>query len=623
MLLIRVIFRPRQKQSSDYLRQGSRLSKQGTCVESNIAVILSVVFAIIIKLLELFEGVITSMVNVLNQPPMFQSKYSGTSKPGFSALSVQDKFPLYSSEAFTEEKPQNLVVVKENSLVFEEVDVNVNDIVDFQDVVVLEVIPSDVRLNEIADSRVPVSNNNSSQRDSIVNSVPGSVRSCVPSVLNDFRSEAGEEIECNAALYANSCTKPISACVDNGVEEPESDISLPFVAGSSTLPVSKDGHNFYCLIDSGAAVTAVTAKVWRKYWCHAYPRLDRPDSESATTVNGSCLTILRKSPMKFVIDSHEFPFEARVIENLSYDVILGRDFLKEFCFKVDFENGSVNFPSEPDPLPFKGVHLNDDSDLTDKAFISSVHASRTFVIPPQSEILVSGELNSLPSAVGINGMIIPKSDLCHRYSVFGASELVSVADDGMIPIRLVNPSFQPVKIYRRTRLPDFEEVDQNVAAFELNATEKIEETSNYEQLEKHAYSQLPDLSNSILSTDDKVKFHDLFVKYRDVFALSDSELGRMSLVQHVIDTGDATPIKQRPYHTSPEGKQEIDRQVNNMLEHGIIQESVSAWSSPVVLVKKKDGSMRFCVDYRKLNKVTKKDSFPLPLIADTLDSLTL
>ena len=327
-------FQTSPKQSSDYPRQGSGLSKQGTCVESNIVVILSVVFAIIIKLLELFEGVITSMVNVLNRPPMFQSKYPGTGKPGVSALSVQDKFPLYSSEAFKEEKPQNFVIVKENSLVFEEVDVNVNDTVDFQDVVVSEVIPSDVKLNEITDSGVPLPNNNSPKSDSIVNSAQGSASSSVPSVLNDFHSETGVEIECNTALYANSCTKPISACVDNGVEEPDSNISLPFVTGSSTLPVSIEGHNFYCLIDSGAAVTAVSAKVWRKYLCHAYPRLDGPDSESVTTVNGSCLTILGKTPIKFVIDSHEFPFEARVIENLSYDVILGRDFLKEFCFKV-------------------------------------------------------------------------------------------------------------------------------------------------------------------------------------------------------------------------------------------------------------------------------------------------
>ena len=80
----------------------------------------------------------------------------------------------------------------------------------------------------------------------------------VPSVLNDFCSEAGAEIECNVALYAKSCTKPISACIDNGVEEPDSNISRPFVTGRSTLPVSTEGHNFYCLIDSGAAVTAVS-----------------------------------------------------------------------------------------------------------------------------------------------------------------------------------------------------------------------------------------------------------------------------------------------------------------------------------------------------------------------------
>ena len=136
------------------------------------------------------------------------------------------------------------------------------------------------------------------------------------------------------------------------------------------------------------------------------------------------------------------------------------------------------------------------------------------------------------------------------------------------------------------------------------------------------YSDLPDLADSVLSDGDKVKFENLFQKYRDVFAFSDDQLGRTSLVQHTIDTGDAMPVKQRPYRTTPENKQEIDRQVDDMLQRGIIQESVSPWSSPVVLVKKKNGEMRFCVDFRAVDKVTKKDSFPMPLVADTLDALS-
>ena len=86
----------------------------------------------------------------------------------------------------------------------------------------------------------------------------------------------------------------------------------------------------------------------------------------------------------------------------------------------------------------------------------------------------------------------------------------------------------------------------------------------------------------------------------------------------MIDTGDAMPIKQRPYRTSPECKREIGRQVREMLQKGIIQESVSPWSSPVVLVKKKDGSLRYCVYFRKVNQITRKDSFPMPYTLDVL-----
>ena len=78
------------------------------------------------------------------------------------------------------------------------------------------------------------------------------------------------------------------------------------------------------------------------------------------------------------------------------------------------------------------------------------------------------------------------------------------------------------------------------------------------------YSALPDLSESVRNDDDKAKFQSLFNKYRDVFALSDADLGKTSLVQHVVDTGDAVPIKQRPHRTTPKHKQEIDRQVEGM-----------------------------------------------------------
>ncbi|PFX22079.1 Transposon Ty3-I Gag-Pol polyprotein [Stylophora pistillata] len=431
--------------------------------------------AIVIKLLELFEVVITSTVEVLKRPPVSSKGHatslSGASTPKFTALSIQDKTPECLCEVSRKE-PQSFksAVVEENSLVFEQADVFVDDMLSSDDIAISEVM----------------SHHNAKQ-----NQIPDS----------------------NETLY------------------------------------------------SGAAVTVVSARVWRQYLRHAYPKLSVPSSENITTVNGCRLTTIGKTSMEFVIDSRIFTFEVCVIEDLSFDVVLGRDFLQKFCFKVDFENGLVSFPSQPSPFPFEGVHVDDDNDLIDKAFISSVHASGTFVIPPQSEILISGELEDSSNKYGIDGMIVPKPDLSHRYSIFGVSELVSIAEDGTIPI-------------------------------------------------------------SILSADDKIKFRNIFKKYRDVLAFADAELGRTSLVQHVIDTSDVTPIKQMPYRTSPECKKEIDRQVNDMLERGIVQESVSAWSSPVVLVKKKDGSMRFCVDYRKLKKITRKDCFSLPLIADTLDSLS-
>ena len=89
----------------------------------------------------------------------------------------------------------------------------------------------------------------------------------------------------------------------------------------------------------------------------------------------------------------------------------------------------------------------------------------------------------------------------------------------------------------------------------------------------------------------------------------------------VIDTGDARPLKQAPRRMPYSVRQEVARQLKEMQHGGVIEPSKSAWASPVVLVRKRDGSHRFCVDYRGLNSLTKADTFPLPRIDELLDQL--
>lgn len=104
------------------------------------------------------------------------------------------------------------------------------------------------------------------------------------------------------------------------------------------------------------------------------------------------------------------------------------------------------------------------------------------------------------------------------------------------------------------------------------------------------------------------------------FELQGTKIGCTTLVEHKI-LADSEPIKQRAYRVSPIIQQHIDDAVKSMLDDDVIEPSQSAWSSPVLLVPKKDGQYRFCVDYRRLNKVTKKDAYPLPYMSSILDKL--
>lgn len=109
------------------------------------------------------------------------------------------------------------------------------------------------------------------------------------------------------------------------------------------------------------------------------------------------------------------------------------------------------------------------------------------------------------------------------------------------------------------------------------------------------------------------QFHDISYEKRG--------LGRTSLITHSIDTGDAAPIRQRYYRMSPEKQKILVDQLDEMLKDDVVEPCESPWSSPVLLTPKKNGELRFCLDSRKLNAVTRKDAYSLPYITEILDNL--
>ena len=122
-----------------------------------------------------------------------------------------------------------------------------------------------------------------------------------------------------------------------------------------------------------------------------------------------------------------------------------------------------------------------------------------------------------------------------------------------------------------------------------------------------------------LDGDQRPRLAEVLLEYTDIFPIPGEPLtGHTDAVEHDIHTGDRPPIRCAPRRMSPQKMKKEEACVTEMLTGGQIEASDSPWSSPVVLVTKKDGGTRFCVDYRQLNDATVKDAYPLPRIDDTL-----
>ena len=140
-------------------------------------------------------------------------------------------------------------------------------------------------------------------------------------------------------------------------------------------------------------------------------------------------------------------------------------------------------------------------------------------------------------------------------------------------------------------------------------------------LDKVSFLSLFNYPKNITSANS-IKLKELLWEYRDVFSTNDYDLGKTNCVEHSIETSDSAPIHCKQFRLPYSQKQAARQQLEQMLDNKVIEEANSPWNSPFFFVKKKDGSDRFVVDYRKLNEVTVKDRMPIPHIEELLDNLS-
>lgn len=142
-------------------------------------------------------------------------------------------------------------------------------------------------------------------------------------------------------------------------------------------------------------------------------------------------------------------------------------------------------------------------------------------------------------------------------------------------------------------------------------------------------SKIPDYLYPLLqksvtnfSENQQNQFEKLVAEYQNVFAENDYDLGNFIEIEHAIETNTVSPIKQRMRRTPLDFVHEEESHLQTMLSAGIPEQSTSEWASPPVLIRKRDGKVRWCINYRKLNSVNKKDVHPLPLIEECVDTLS-
>lgn len=313
--------------------------------------------------------------------------------------------------------------------------------------------------------------------------------------------------------------------------------------------------------------------------------------------NGGEMSILGRWQTVCQFDSLAVIAEFLVADVTPQELLLGTDFLSKFGAVIDLGEKCCWLMGKKLPL------FSEDGSVQPKV----VRVQEDVMLPPRTEVIVPGKVEGLLPQ-HYEGMVEPFSLMLPSCDVLVA-RVVCKVEEGVVPVRVVNVSDDHCVLKQNMKIgtffPDVEVGDSALTTEPNDPISSLPLTVDY--LVSHFGLREQKFDSIQMRAIEDLLHRNLFV-----FSKGDTDLGRTHLASHKIDTGSAQPVKLPPRRVPLHLQQDVAEQIKQMQDNGIIRPSCSPWAAPVVLVRKKDGSLRFCVDYRKLNDVTKKGCIPTP-----------
>jgi len=364
------------------------------------------------------------------------------------------------------------------------------------------------------------------------------------------------------------------------------------------------GMTVEAVVDSAAQVTVMSATAFAKmlpehHQVNTYPAQLKGighQNVHAQWIPDVTITI---EGVKYVINLY--------VADIEDDMLLGFDFLINNQCVVDLDLCVIYANHRVIPAHFKR------KTEVGRIPVHTIRNSQRMLIAPNTAHIIRGS-SDCPNEECSVFQPMPREDRCF---------LLSCCYNGNneVPILVCNPTDHGITIPAGQLLGTSMSCDEYPRQEPSTPVRSCHVSESSSDLPAHL-QDLFDRSSIELNSEEQLQLRTLLIDYASVFSKGDLDIGLFKGIQHKIDTGDARPVTERMRRTPMGFVEEEEQHLQLMLDHGIISPSCSEWASAPVLVRKKDGRVRYCTDFRKLNEVTRKDKFPLPLIEDCLATLS-